>query len=72
MEEGKNHGFKLEGHVSLSVVDVCDKIKTSLFIEFQEYSHLIKSHSYSHSVDESINEKATRLEEKKQQLLLHR
>lgn len=72
VQEGKNHGFKLEGHVNLSFVNVCEKMKASLDMELQEYSHLSKSHSYAFSKDKSINEKTSRLNEKDSQLLLHR
>jgi len=72
LQEGKNQGFKTEGHVNLSYVDACKKMKVNLDRDLSEYSNLLSNHSYNYSYERSLNIKTKRLEENERQLLNHR
>jgi len=72
LQEGKNHGFKTEGHFNLSYVDACKKMKVNLDRDLSEYSNLLSNHSYNYSYERSLNIKTKRLEENERQLLNHR
>ncbi len=66
------HCFKLEGHVHLSLVNACKKMKNNLERFNNEYHNLLPNHNYNYSFQRSFDLKEKSLRWKEQQLQKHR